>query len=351
MAMKRITVDEFVQLSQQYPIADVRSPSEFAHAHIPGAFSLPLFNDEERKVVGTTYKQQSREDAIKIGLDYFGPNMKKIILTVEDVLKKRNNKTILVHCWRGGMRSAAIAWLLDLYGFKVYTLEGGYKAYRNWVLKQFEVSYPLQIVGGYTGSAKTETLQMMQKKGAVVIDLEALANHKGSAFGNLGMPVQPSVEMFENNLITALRHGVEQLNANSHPCIWLESESQRIGNINIPTSFFKQMKAAPYVFVDITFEKRLAFILSSYGKFEKIDLVNAILRIKKRLGGLETKTAINFLLEDNVEACFEILLKYYDKYYERSKLADEQHLIKIQLPDINPEQNAQVLMEWKNQVI
>lgn len=347
MAVKRISVEEFLQLSKQHPIADVRSPSEFVHAHIPGAFSLPLFTDDERKIVGTTYKQKSREDAIKIGLDFFGPNMKNILLHAEVVLNKLNTKTILVHCWRGGMRSAAIAWLLDLYGFQVYTLQGGYKAYRNWVLQQFNKNYPLQILGGYTGSAKTETLQALKKQGGIVIDLEFLAHHKGSAFGNLGMPNQPSTEMFENKLAMALRQSSEDLIQTNQTRIWLESESQRIGNINIPSTFFKQMKEAPYLFLDIPFEKRLSFICIHYGKFEKIELINAILRIKKRLGGLETKTAINFLLEDNITASFEVLLRYYDKYYNKSKLAEEQHLTKIPIAEIHPEQTALALMEWK----
>lgn len=350
MAVKRINIEEFLQLSLQHPIADVRSPSEFQHAHIPGAFSLPLFTDEERRIVGTNYKQKSREDAIKIGLDFFGPNMKPILLQAEAVLNKHNTKIILVHCWRGGMRSAAIAWLLDLYGFQVYTLQGGYKAYRNWVLQQFNKTYILQIVGGYTGSSKTETLHAIQKQGSIVIDLENLANHKGSAFGSLGMPNQPSTEMFENKLAMALRQAEQKLVQTNQNCIWLESESQRIGNINIPTPFFLQMKAAPYVFLDIPFNKRLDFISIHYGKFEKIELINAVLRIKKRLGGLETKTAINFLLEDNIIACFDVLLKYYDKYYEKSKLADEQHLTKIPFAEINPEQAALALIEWKKAV-
>lgn len=347
MAVIRINIEEFLKLSLQHPIADVRSPSEFQHAHIPGALLLPLFTDEERKIVGTTYKQKSREDAIKIGLDFFGPNMKQILLQAESVLNKYNTKTILVHCWRGGMRSAAIAWLLDLYGFQVYTLQGGYKAYRNWVLQQFNKQYALQILGGYTGSSKTETLQAIQKQGSVVVDLENLANHKGSAFGSLGMPNQPSTEMFENKLAMALRQAEQNLLETNQNCIWLESESQRIGSINIPTPFFLQMKAAPYIFLDIPFDKRLAFIGTHYGNFEKIELINAVLRIKKRLGGLETKTAINFLLEDNITACFEVLLKYYDKYYEKSKLADEQFLTKIPFAEIHPEKTAQALIEWK----
>ncbi len=351
MAVNRIDVNSFLSLSTEHIVIDVRSPAEFAHAHIPQAFSLPLFTNDERKIVGTTYKQQSREEAIKIGLDYFGPKMKNIVVQVEQLLQKKNSKTILVHCWRGGMRSAAIAWLLDLYGFKVYTLQGGYKAFRNWVLQQFTTTYPLQLLGGFTGSAKTETLLAMKQRQQVVIDLEGLANHKGSAFGNLGMLEQPSTEMFENLLAIELRQAMVNIEKLEQKCIWIEAESQRIGNINIPIAFFKQMQHAAYLLVNIPFEERLNFIVSAYGKFEKAELINATLRIKKRLGGLETKTAINFLLEDNVKDCFALLLQYYDKYYQKNKLGSEKELQSIDFVNINATLNATKIIEWKSQQI
>ena len=123
MAVERILIDQFIKLSVEHLVVDVRSPSEFQHAHFPGALSVPLFDDKERVIVGTTYKQRSREKAIKIGLDFYGVKMKAIVEKVEDELKKRHSKTVIVHCWRGGMRSSAIAWLLDLYGFNVYQLK------------------------------------------------------------------------------------------------------------------------------------------------------------------------------------------------------------------------------------
>ena len=184
-----------------YLIIDVRSPDEYAHAHIPNAFSLPLFTNEERAEIGTTYKQQSREAAIKLGLPFFGNKMQNMIEQVEgwaaSYEKTNGNKpTILVHCWRGGMRSAAVSWLLDLYGFKTEQLSGGYKAYRNWVLAQFEKNYSMKVLGGYTGSGKTEILLQLQKSKIPVIDLEGLAHHKGSAFGALGQHEQTSQEQF-----------------------------------------------------------------------------------------------------------------------------------------------------------
>src|SRR6476619_2099461 len=145
MAVERISIEQFLALASENPVLDVRSPGEYKHAHIPGAYSLPLFTDEERKVVGTAYKQKSREEAIKIGLDYFGSKMRPMVEEAEKLTANKRN-TVLIYCWRGGMRSAGVAWLMDLYGFKVYTLAGGYKAFRNYVLQSFEHPYEFKIV-------------------------------------------------------------------------------------------------------------------------------------------------------------------------------------------------------------
>jgi tRNA 2-selenouridine synthase len=329
MAVHKILVEEFLQLAKLNPVLDVRSPGEYFHASIPRAYSLPLFSDEERKVVGTAYKQQSREAAIKMGLDYFGVKMRKMVEEVESIMNSRNHEPVnqqqipedkpcvLVHCWRGGMRSAGVAWLLDLYGFKVYTLTGGYKAYRRWVRTQFEKQYNLSVLGGYTGSGKTMVLQELSKTGHRVIDLERLANHKGSAFGALGEKPQPSQEMFENLLAEKLFELDTSPGSLGVVEIFIEDESQRIGLINIPGNFWSQMRRSTLLFLDIPFEERLDYLTKQYGKFEKEGMVNAIVRIQKRLGGTETKNAINYLLENNHRECFRILLRYYDKYYEK----------------------------------
>jgi tRNA 2-selenouridine synthase len=242
------------------------------------------------------------------------------------------------------MRSAGVAWLLDLYGYTVYTLVGGYKAYRNWVLEQFTLTYSFNILGGYTGSGKTETLHALGQLNERIIDLEGLAHHKGSAFGNLGQPVQPSQEQFEN----LLAHSLYALQSNNEQAtIWLEDESRRIGLVNIPTLLFEQMRKSPLFFMDIPFAQRLKFILKGYGGFEKDKLMSAILRIKKRLGGLETKNAINFLIEDNVENSFSVLLTYYDKLYLKGANNRENPaslIQKIEVADIDPHANATILL-------
>ena len=341
MGAEKITIERFLEFSQHHAIIDVRSSGEFNHAHMPGAYNLPLFTDDERKTVGIAYKQDSRQAAIKIGLDFFAPKMRRMVEEAELIartpkptvtdseLGTGNSKTVLIYCWRGGMRSAAIAWLMDLYGFKIYTLAGGYKKFRNYVLDTFKLPFQFNILGGYTGSAKTEMLKVLKERGEAVIDLEELARHKGSAFGNIDFEKQPTQEMFENMLAQELRshswldNSAHQRSNERHTNgsmipIWLEDESQRIGDVNIPHEFWKTMRRSPIYFLDIPFEKRLDYIVKEYGRLDKEKLINSILRIQSRLGGLETKNAINFLVENNTIECFRILLKYYDKWYLKS---------------------------------
>jgi tRNA 2-selenouridine synthase len=318
VAIQRVLIRDFLERSPGHLILDVRSPGEYVHAHMPGAISFPLFTDEERKVVGTTYKQKSREEAIRIGLDYFGPKMRKMVEAVEEMLRDQKkdkgqdnqSKNVFVYCWRGGMRSAAIAWLLDLYGFKVTTLAGGYKAFRNHVLETFSQSYQFKIVGGYTGSGKTEIINKLEDLGETVIDLEGIACHKGSAFGSFKMPKQPTQEMFENLLSQEL---IKKSNKGNP--IWLEDESQRIGNLNIPNSIWDNMRTSPIIFLEIPFEERLNHIEEEYGACDVDKLIDAVQRIKKRLGPMETTTTIIFLEEGNKREAFRILLQYYDKRY------------------------------------
>ena len=334
MGVEKIHIEQFLELAKNYPVFDVRSPGEYNHAHIPGACSLPLFTDEERKVVGTTYKQQSREQAIKIGLDYFGPKMRKMVEEVESIIGNqesgqttKDSRLVLIHCWRGGMRSGAVSWLLDLYGFKVYTLIGGYKKFRNYVLDTFKLPFHFNILGGYTGSGKTELLKALKERGERVIDLEDIAKHKGSAFGSIGMPKQPGQEMFENILALSLHEfrgqgseaGSNPSDFIPHPSgIWLEDESQRIGHVNIPGDLWQNMRQSPLYFLDIPFEERLKHIVQEYGQLDPEKVIDAIGRISQKLGNLNAKTAILLLKEGKITESFEILLKYYDKFYFRS---------------------------------
>ncbi len=346
MAIEKLPVDRFLQLATVHPVLDVRSPGEYDHAHLPGACNLPLFTDEERRVVGTAYKQENREKAIKIGLDFFGPKMSKMVEEAGSLVSQPagqhssprlstdlpfNDSTskdipfqnsVLLYCWRGGMRSAAVAWLLDLYGYRVYTLIGGYKKFRNYVLDTFRLSFSFKILGGYTGSGKTDILRSLLQKGEPVIDLEEIAKHKGSAFGSIGLPKQPSQEMFENILaiqLRALSPGHENLSSSasfeSPVRIWLEDESQRIGLLNIPNDLWNTMRQSKVYFLDIPFEQRLHYLVKEYGGLNKQQMLDAIDRIREKLGRQNTGAAAQLLEEGNTIESFRILLKYYDKYY------------------------------------
>jgi tRNA 2-selenouridine synthase len=331
MPIESVDVETFLTLSNQYPILDVRSPSEYQYAHIPGAVSIPIFTDEQRVIIGTAYKKQSRKKAVNHGLDFFSERMKIIPGEVEELLRKRNTEInttlsstslnsdgnlaqpgILLHCWRGGMRSNTVAWLLNLFGYNIFILKDGYKSYRHWALAQFEKPYSLHILGGYTGSGKTEILLQMQVTGNTIIDLEGLANHKGSSFGALGQKPQPSQEMFENNLALKLSEASKK-----QETIWIEDESNRIGNVHIPNNFWEQMRKSELYFLEIPAEERVKFIVTQYGCFSHDLLNHCIIKIQKKLGGLETKNALLFLEQNNLRACFEILLRYYDKLYEK----------------------------------
>lgn len=361
MAVEQIDIGSFLAQSALAPVLDVRSPGEYLHAHIPGALSFPLFTDEERKVIGTTYKQQSRQAAVLTGLEYFAARMQPMLSEVQDILRDWHARRgsperhltpgpVLVHCWRGGMRSGAIAWLLDLYGFKVYQLKGGYKAYRNWVLTQFEKSYNFHVLGGFTGSGKTGLLEGLKEWGAQTIDLESLAHHKGSAFGWLGEPPQPGQEMFENLLAMELSR-ISHREGTSKGVIWLEDESRHIGSVGIPPGIWNQMRLSPLYFLDIPFESRLEHIVRHYGAFSAEDLISSIKKIEKRMGGLETRDSIKLLKEGRIRESFDILLRYYDKLYykslhNREKLQDLLNKIPCQVVDKG---NVKKLMAYQRE--
>jgi tRNA 2-selenouridine synthase len=333
-----LPIEAFLELSKTQPIFDVRTPSEFAHAHIPHARNLALFSDEERAIIGTAYKQESREKAIMHGFEFFGPKMKTI---VEQALANTTGTDVLVHCWRGGMRSSAVAWLLNFYGLKTHLLEGGYKAFRRYALNSFEIPKPLIILGGKTGSGKTHILHEIHKLGAQTIDLEGIACHKGSAFGALGMPAQPSQEQFENILGVAYREITPE-----RP-LWLEDESRKIGMAMIPEQLFKSMRSAKTIFIDMPLGLRVEGLVKDYGAADREGLRASILKIKDQLGGDRTKKAIAELEAERLAECFEILLSYYDKTYLHGiEKREPSTVFRIEVSTMNASENARNIVEF-----
>lgn len=306
----RLDIGRFLEKGQNCPILDVRSPAEYDRGHIPGALSLPLFSNEERSIVGTLYLQKGSKDAMMKGLELVGPKMKEFVRQASDFTPEGE---LALYCWRGGMRSNSMAWLFNTSGMKSHTLEGGYKSWRRHIHDFFGQPFPnLLVIGGMTGTGKTEILEEIEKRGGQVIHLERLAQHKGSVFGHLGMPLQPSTEQFENELYASL----SALKA-SEP-VFVEDESLAIGQVFIPKSFFAQMSSARFINVIVPFEERVKRLVESYACGETELLIAAINRIDRRLGSENANQAKKFIMERHMEKAVEIVLEYYDKVYARS---------------------------------
>src|SRR5665213_1361978 len=301
-----LRLDDFLLSAKSIPIIDVRSPKEFERAHIPRAVNIPLLNNEHRAIIGTTYKESGREVAVIKGFELVGPEFSRFI---KEALIISPDKKILVYCWRGGMRSNIMAWILKSAGFETHTLIGGYKTYRRWALEVFKIEKNIRILGGLTGSGKTEMLKGLEMMGESVIDLEGLANHKGSAFGSLGMGNQPSNEQFENDLAW-IWDGID-----SKKVVWMEDESNNIGRVKIPDSVFGMMKGAKVIKVSIPEEVRLRKLVEDYSKFPKEALREGTLKISKRLGHLRLGQSLGFLEAGDMENWIKMMLEYYDKAY------------------------------------
>lgn len=307
--VKSIDISDWIQRAGELVLVDVRTPAEYAHGHIPGALNVPLFSNEERVLVGTTYKQVGREEAILLGFDLAGPKWSGFI---QQCLKLAPDKKVAVHCWRGGMRSGAMAWALDLYGFEVYQVRGGYKEYRRWARRQFERPYQLKVLGGMTGSGKTRLLQHMHTQGQQIIDLEELAQHQGSSYGTMNRMVQPTQEQFENDLAWQLKDKDTLSN------LWLEDECQMIGRRCIPLELWQQMRIAMLIDIQVPVAQRIASLVKEYGCLDKDFLIESTQRIGKRLGPEQTKHAVAAIREDRMAEFISIVLVYYDKTYRKA---------------------------------
>ena len=291
-------------------LLDVRTPAEFRQGHIPGAANLPLFSDAERAEVGTLYKQQGRQAAVLRGLALVGPRMEALAAELVTWSERSAGAPLRLHCWRGGMRSGSVAWLAQQLELPVLLLEGGYKSYRRWVLELFERPWPLRLLGGRTGCGKTELLLALRERGAAVVDLEGLAHHRGSSFGGLGLPEQPSVEHYENELAAALAPlaGADQ--------IWLEAESAMVGRCRIPAGLWHQMKAAPVLAVERPLQERVDHLVTIYGAQDPLALAEATRRIARRLGPQRTALALDAIEQGDWATACSQMLDYYDRCYD-----------------------------------
>jgi tRNA 2-selenouridine synthase len=339
--LERRPIEAF--LAAAGPVVDVRAPAEFAQGHIPSAHNLPLFSNEQRAAVGTTYKQQGRQAAVQLGLELVGPRLAHLGEQLQQFSAQAAGAPLRLHCWRGGMRSESIAWLASQLGLEVVLLEGGYKAFRRWVLERFELPWPVHLLGGRTGSGKTDLLLALAQQGAAVIDLEGLAHHRGSSFGSLGLPPQPSSEHYENRIALEL----QRLRQASQ--IWLEAESAQVGRCRIPAGLWRQMQTAPLLEIRRPLEERLEQLVAVYGVQDPAALADATQRIARRLGPQRTAAALEAIAQHNwSEACRQ-MLDYYDRCYdhelERHGQSDGQRVLGSRdLSQCSPEQAAAQLI-------
>jgi tRNA 2-selenouridine synthase len=339
MAEVILTLENFWTLREQLPLVDARSEGEFAQSHIPGAINIPILDNAERIQVGTLYKQAGPEKATLKGFELVGP---RFHLIQREALRNFPNKKVMLYCWRGGMRSQILSWLLTQVGFEVYRLAGGYKTYRTFTFNEVRKPYPLLVLGGKTGAAKTVLLQKLKERGEQVVDLEGLANHKGSSFGAIGLPGQPTVEQFENLLAEQLRK------IQPDRAIWVENESRRIGRIILPDPFFLQMTQSPRIEIEKTDTERIAHIAREYAGLDQVELSAAVLRLQKRLGGDRTKQAVEAIQANQPEIWIPILLQYYDKTYSYDLARHEvSKTIHLNLEGLALEDQVNLLLQTK----
>jgi tRNA 2-selenouridine synthase len=301
-----LPIHDFLTLRDELPAVDVRSEGEFFAGHIRGVSNIPILNNAERVAVGTDYKQKGQLEAIKTGFRLVGPRLADIVEAAE---KLAAGKELLVHCWRGGMRSSNFCQFVGMARVKTHQLEGGYKAYRHQALQSFDTPFNFFVLGGCTGSGKSEILRALAEKGEQVIDLETLASHKGSAFGGLMQPPQPTTEQFQNELFEEIR----KLDPSRR--IWIEDESITIGRVVLPDSFWRTMCLSPVVEVQVAKDVRIKRLVAEYGPADREQFLTAMRAITKKLGGQNFLAAKEKLESNDMDGVIDILLTYYDKAY------------------------------------
>lgn len=335
MIPAQLPLDKF--LETEGVIIDVRTPAEFLQGRIPGAVNLPLFSNEERVIVGTAYKQQGQFPATELGIGLVGPRMVDMVKQARELVG--DAPLAKVHCWRGGMRSQAVATLLQSCGIRAVTLQGGYKTFRRWCLDVLDRPKEVAIVGGMTGSGKTRILEELKLQGEQVVDLEALAVHRGSAYGQVPEQEQPSTEQFENSIAW------EWAQVDGERTVWIEDESRLIGKCKLPEGLFSQMQKAPLYIVERPRSERMSILEQDYKELNREYLLESTQRIEKRLGGEITKRIRELIEAGDYEPAGHLALDYYDKAYRHSLARRTQEIRVIESEGLSDSDWARILME------
>ena len=317
MSLDRISAEDALsKLDQFSTIIDARSEGEFAEDHLPGAVNWPSLHDDERKIVGTQYKQINAFEAKKQGAALVAKNIAAHI--ERDVISKTKDWQPLVYCWRGGKRSGSLALILDQIGFKVTLVDGGYKAFRAALvvdLPQLAAQHHYQVVCGTTGSGKTRLLQALRAEGAQVLDLEGLANHRSSVLGMIPGVPQPSQKAFDS-LIWATLRGFDA----SRP-VYIESESKKVGNVAVPEGLMAAMRASPCLQLELPEDERVALLLEDYDFFVR-DTAFFCERLEALTEARGKETVRDWQARaqsgDVASVVRELLVKHYDPVYLQS---------------------------------
>ncbi|MBA4239556.1 MAG: tRNA 2-selenouridine(34) synthase MnmH [Sphingobacteriaceae bacterium] len=332
MTVSALEVADFLNKSKHELIVDVRAPIEFFKGHVPYAINIPLFEDSERAEIGTLYKQQGKDTAVNRGLEIVSPKMTSFVNKVKALSK---NKKVFVYCFRGGMRSNSFAWLMNTSGLDAVIMKGGYKAFRNYVLDYFEQERKIILLGGKTGSGKTDILKKLNEQNLQIVDLEGIAHHKGSAFGAINEQKQNPQQVFEHQLY----HQLSELDRSQY--VILEDESQTIGFNKLPHSLWQQMKQAPIVKIEIPFELRVQKLVEDYTTVDINALKACVGKIAQQLGTLNTKLCLQYLDDKNLSDVARLSLLYYDRAYEFNYKNKKQPIIHLNSDTIDATINAQ----------
>jgi tRNA 2-selenouridine synthase len=320
------TVEFTESLLDSHCLVDVRTPLEYEEDHIPGAVNVPLLTNDERVEIGTLYKEQGPHQARLRGLEITAARFPDI---VRKISATAGNRPILVYCWRGGLRSKTVVSILELSGFHAIQLLGGYKAFRSHVSAYFDPfrpSGPLVVLHGLTGSGKTDFLNRIQSDRYTIIDLEGLAGHRGSAFGALGLSQTLNQKYFESTLWDKLRKS-----PTGKPII-LEGESRRIGRISLPGNFYEVMREGIKIWCETSMGTRIDRLIAEYGKEQyREEMVDALLRIRKKLGGEKYDEIAGYLARWELRPFMKGLLEnYYDKVYYKTREWTEDRILSLE---------------------
>ncbi len=314
--LKEISLQKMLEFENTV-IVDVRTPKEYLEDHIPGAINIPIFDDDERAIIGTLYKQKGKEIAVETGIEITSPKLQDFYNKYLNLSKQY--KQIVLYCFRGGMRSTSLVDFLNEIGLKVLKLDGGYKAYRNYVLKYLEnlsIKHQFIVLHGHTGTGKTMLLEELEKKGVCVLNLEALAQNSGSVYGEIFYSGKaPSQKWFDSLVVKILRES-------KYKNILMESESKKIGKVTLCKTFWDTMIQGKHILINSSVENRVKRLVEDYTKYNTQDdeyLKKSTSRLKDTIGNQAVEDLINKIEDKNYESVASFLIQnYYDKLYSYS---------------------------------